>query len=108
MMRRHGRGGKGMEVKVETGTEVEIARFLRGIRAYGAVICEKGFLVLSVLDAQRYLVILIEACRKGPTVVYGKYHMHVTGSGAGAIAQKVLDLLARHIERRGRWIAVDA
>ena len=96
-----------VKVKVETGTKAEIARLLRGFRAYGAVACKKGFLTLGILNAQRHLVITIEARRKGLTVVYGKHHAHVTGVGAGTVAQKVLNLLARHIERGGRRIAID-
>ena len=96
-----------VKVKVETGAEAEIARFLRGFRAYGAVACKKGFLTLGILNAQRHLVITIEARRKSPAIVYSKYHAHVAGVGAGTVAQKARDLLARHIERGGRRITVD-
>ena len=96
-----------MKVKVEAGTKAEIARLLRGLRAYGAVACEKGFLTLGILNAQRYLVITIEARRKGPAIVYSKHHMHVSSGGTGALTQEALNFPARHIERGGRRIAID-
>ena len=96
-----------VKVKVETGAKAEIARLLRGLRAYGAVACKKGFLTLGILNAQRHLVITIEARRKGPAIVYSKHHMHVSSVGAGALTQEALNFLARHIERGGRRIAID-
>lgn len=96
-----------MKVKVEAGTKAEIARLLRGLRAYGAVACEKGFLTLGILNAQRYLVITIEARRKGPAIVYSKHHMHVSSGGTGALTQEALNFLARHVEDGGRRTAID-